>query len=179
MAVSRQLRFAWLLLAGGALAAGAPPDIRFAGVVTDSQGTVFCLTDPVTEGWSWIPAGGCFLGCTVKAYDPATETLTVSHGGRESRLRLAAGRVVRWHRELSRAAAAAIQDNLLLFHVAAMVYSRMTRSRYVTYEDIVGVDKLLPGLDPVAGEDYRGLTLMKGEPNGLSVTTAAGVRISY
>jgi len=161
------------------LAAGAPPAIRFVGVVTESQETRLCLEDESTGAWSWVPVGGCFLDYTINTYEPAIEIAVLGGGDREYRVPLRHSRVIEAPADLSPATVDLIRENLLLFRYAAAVHIKQTRSRYVTYDDLVGAGKYLESLDPVAGEDYRGLTMMKGEANTLVVTTADGTKISY
>jgi hypothetical protein len=179
MAVSRPFWLALLLLAGGAFAAGVSPEIRFKGVVTDSQGTVLLLEEQSTGAWHWAHVGGRFLDYTIKTYEPATYTVVLERGRQECRLRLERGRVIDAPIIPSSVKAELIKENLLLFKAAAVLLIRETSSRYITYDDLVGPGKYLEHLQPVAGEDYRGLTMMKGEERKLVVTTADGTKISF
>ena len=73
-----------------------------------------------------------------------------------------------------------IQNNLRQFSAAGQQYMMETSKNMATYADIVGPDKYIRELKPVAGENYE-LLVLHGEDNSLSVRTAAGkvIRITF
>jgi len=69
-----------------------------------------------------------------------------------------------------------IHNNLRQFSAAAQQYMLENAKNEAKYNDVVGPDKLIRELKPVAGEDYTELVLKEGDTS-LSVTTAAGKEI--
>lgn len=74
----------------------------------------------------------------------------------------------------------AIMNNLRQLGAASQQYFLETGKAVATYDDLVGTgrNKYIRSLDPVAGEDYTGL-VFRQEDRVISVTTAAGVTVSY
>jgi hypothetical protein len=74
-----------------AAAAGAPvategAAIELRGVMETGDGLSFCIFDPARKVSVWSRVNEKDHDFLVKAYDPASETLTVEHGGRTLRL---------------------------------------------------------------------------------------------
>jgi type IV pilus assembly protein PilA len=67
----------------------------------------------------------------------------------------------------------AIQNNLRQFSAGAQQYMMETAKTVATYDDIVGPNKIIRELRPVAGEDYTSLVVHQSD-NEISVRTAAG-----
>jgi type IV pilus assembly protein PilA len=72
----------------------------------------------------------------------------------------------------------AIHNNLQAFASAAQQFMLESGKDTATYEDVVGPDKLVTELKPVAGEDYENLAIHSGDTS-ISVETAAGKTITY
>lgn len=84
----RPLIFSVTILLGLATASGRA-EVEFAGYTTHGGETRFTLVDGVARLASgWVPVGGSFQGCTVLAFDPRTEVLTVNKAGTPVRLPL-------------------------------------------------------------------------------------------
>lgn len=77
-----------LLLGSVALAPWLRADLEFVGILATPQKTRFALTDPIAEETRWLTLGDVFAGYKLTAYDPATDTLTVTKAGAASPLRL-------------------------------------------------------------------------------------------
>jgi len=73
-----------------------------------------------------------------------------------------------------------IQNNLRQFSAAGQQYIMETSKNMATYADIVGPDKYIRELQPVAGENYKLLVVHESD-HSLSVRTAAGkvIRITF
>ncbi len=71
----------------------------------------------------------------------------------------------------------AVLNNLRQLSAAADQYYLEHGVETTTFDQIVGPDKYVRRINPVAGEDYRGLSFKLGRP--LRVTTADGRKISY
>lgn len=63
-------------------------EIEFIGVLVTPQLTRFALADTATGKTDWIARGRLFAGYTVSSYDAANDTLTLTRGGTELRIRL-------------------------------------------------------------------------------------------
>jgi type IV pilus assembly protein PilA len=72
----------------------------------------------------------------------------------------------------------AINNNLRQFSAAAQQYMLENAKNVVTYKDIVGPEKYISELRPVAGEDYKSLVVHEGD-GSISVRTAAGKVIEF
>jgi len=71
-----------------------------------------------------------------------------------------------------------IQNNLRQFRAGAEQHMMESGRDSASYADVVGVGRFIPGLKPVAGEDYTRLVLRQTD-HSLSVRTAAGRVIVY
>ena len=70
-----------------------------------------------------------------------------------------------------------VMNNLRQLSAATDQYCLETGKARATYDDLVGPDKYIRELKPVAGEDYRELKLKPGEP--LRVRLSSGQEIQY
>lgn len=179
MAVRRRAIFGALLLAFAVFASGGPPVIRFAGVLTDAGDTRLYLTADEVGTGGWLHVGETFSGFKLAAYDPAEETATLRNSETALRLHLIEARIRNGVGELAPQQIAAIRENLRLLLTAARLHFLEGKGHYATFADLVGPEKYLARLEPIAGEDYRGLTLMKGETDRLVVMTAAGDKVVF
>jgi LysM repeat protein len=165
------------------LAGAAETGIQFAGVLTAAGKTRIALTDTATKTTRWVEPGGEFNGYTVARYDPKEEAVFLAKGTQETRLALVAAKTPDASATSKDAAssvqtAAAVRSNLRQLVSAARQYQLERGVSTVNYTDLVGPDKLIKELKPVAGEDYS--TLSFG-PNvtAVNVTTASGTTIAY
>ncbi len=155
------------------LALRATPPPEFVGVLSLDGASQFCLADPTTRATCWLKLGTTFHGFTLISYDAPTESLILSRDTEELRLTLPHASVKPDHR-LSAEATAAIRSNLHALAIAAERHFLAHKSRYLTLDDLVGPGKPLAQIVAVAGEDYRGLSFMKGESGDLRITTPTG-----
>ena len=161
----------------------AETGITFAGVLTAEGKTRIALTDTETKITTWVEPGGEFKGYTVARYDQKDEAVFLKKGGQEIRLGMIAAKTLETPvaaKDASpsiQASATAIQSNLRQLASAARQYQLERGVSTVNFADLVGPDKLIKDLKPVAGENYS--TLSFG-PNvtAISVTTTTGTTIS-
>ena len=170
-------------LSVASIVAAAETEIQFAGVLTAAGKTRIALTDTATKTTTWVEPGGEYKGYRVARYDPKEEAVFLDKGGRETRLGLVAAKTPSSPDAAKDAAAsvqtaAAVRSNLRQLVSAARQYQLQRGVGTVNYSDLVGPDKLIKELKPIAGEDYS--TLSFG-PNvtAVSVTTANGITIAY
>ncbi|MGH7947046.1 MAG: LysM peptidoglycan-binding domain-containing protein, partial [Opitutaceae bacterium] len=124
-------------------------------------------------------------GYTVARYDPKEEAVFLKKGGQETRIGLVAAKTTESPSTPATgdtppstgAAAAAIRSNLRQLASAAQQHRTQHNVSTVSYNELVGADKPIKELKPVAGENYS--TLNFG-PNvtGVSVTTENGMTVS-
>jgi hypothetical protein len=171
---------------------GAEADIQFAGVVTAEGKTRIALTDKAQKSTTWVEPGQKFQDFTVARYDEKEEAVYLKRGGRETRLVLAAPKTTeaRPTSEIAPAVtpaapaaqaaaiATTIRSNLRQLATAARQVQAERGVDNVAYTDLVGPDKLIKDLKPVAGENYS--TINFG-PNvtAVSVTTSGGAIVTY
>jgi LysM repeat protein len=158
-------------------------EIQFAGVLTAAGKTRIALTDTATKTTTWVEPGGEYKGYRVTRYDPKEEAVFLDKGGRETRLGLVAAKTPNSPDAAKDAAASvqtatAVRSNLRQLVSAARQNQLQRGVGTVNYSDLVGPDKLIKELKPIAGEDYS--TLSFG-PNvtAVSVTTENGITIAY
>ena len=166
---------------------GADPDIEFEGIITAEGKTRIALTDKTRKSTTWVEPGQQFNGYTVARYDEKEEAVYLKKSGRETRLGLIASKTVdarpapaenTTQSAQATAVATAIRSNLRQLSTAARQYQLARGATTVSYNDLVGPDKLIKELKPVAGENYS--TLNFG-PNvtAVSVTTSTGAIVSF
>jgi hypothetical protein len=76
------------LLLGFLVTTLARADIEFVGILSLGSKTQFALTDTQSERTAWVALGDLFSEYKITAYDRATDTLTLSKAGSETRLHL-------------------------------------------------------------------------------------------
>jgi hypothetical protein len=79
--------------AGATATATTPEQLEFRGVVQEAGVYFVNLLDPATKTSQWIPVEGRAPGLEVGAYDPRTDKLQVTQGGRPLTLTLKQARV--------------------------------------------------------------------------------------
>ena len=169
------------LLLAGSIALAAQPSIELNGVMVDVGVTRLSLVDRANDTRRWIEIGQTFSGYKVSAYDPTTETATLTKDGASVRVRLnsskiktdTSGPATMAPAEITRA----VLNNLRQISGAADQYFLETGKTTVTLSDLVGPTKYIKQLVSVDGESYAGLQLKPGAP--LAVSTAHGVNVSY
>ena len=174
-------------LAAAALLAAAEPEIEFAGIITAEGKTRIALTDKSKKTTTWVQPGETFNGYTVARYESTEEAVYLKKGGQEKRLGLIASRTTEAQPAVVEDAAAAaqasaiatgIRSNLRQLASAARQYQIERGVTSIGYADLVGPDKLVKELKPVAGENY---TTLNFGPNvtAVSVSTSGGAIVSY
>jgi hypothetical protein len=165
----------------------AEPTIEFAGVLTNEGHTKLALTNKATGATRWVEPGEVFMGYTVARYDAEHDAVFLRKGGEEMRVSLLAAKAptdaaastaaTAAPAPSAEAAANAIRGNLRLLAAAARRYQAEHGASTVTYTDLVGPDKPIKELRPIAGETYSNLTFTPaGGP--ISVTMANGAPVS-
>lgn len=185
------MKFRRRLLAGflalTALLRAAEPEIEFAGIITAEGKTRIALMDKSKKTTTWVQPGDTFQGYTVARYEATEEAVYLKKGGQEKRLGLIASRTTESKPVVAEAAAPAaqasaiatsIRSNLRQLAAAARQYQLERGVTTVGYNDLVGPDRLVKELKPVAGENY---TTLNFGPNvtAVSVSTSGGAIVSY
>jgi LysM repeat protein len=174
-----------IALSSTALVGATDTGIAFSGVLTAGGKTRIALTDTAKKTTTWVEPGAEFNGYTVARYDAKEEAVFLKKGGQETRLGLVAAKTPDARPAAgpdpstsAQATTVAIRSNLRTLAAAARQYQAERGVSTVSYTDLVGPDKPIKELKPVAGEDYS--TLNFG-PNvtAVSVTTANGATISF
>ena len=164
----------------------AESNIEFAGVLTAEGRTRIALTDKSKKSTTWVEPGQQFNGYTVARYEEKEEAVYLKKGGQETRLGLIASKTVEARPAAVESATAsaqataiatAIRSNLRQLANAARQLQQARGGSSVGYSDLVGPDKLIKELKPVAGENYSTLNF---SPNAtaVSVTTSSGAIVS-
>lgn len=158
--------------------------VEFSGMLTNEGRTKLALTDKATGVTRWVEPGELFLGYTVARYDAEEEAVFLRKAGEETRLPLVAAKSPRDAATTAAAAgpadaavANAVRANLRLLAGTARRYQLERGATTVTYADLVGPDKLIRELRPVAGENYGSLVFSPGATS-LTVTLANGTPVS-
>jgi hypothetical protein len=161
----------------------AETGIEFAGVMTAGGKTRLALTDATNKSTTWVEPGQEFNGYTISRYDAKEEAIFVTKAGQETRIGMVAAKIPDAPAASTGDAASpqpiatAIRSNLQRLATAARQYQIQHGVNTVGYTDLVGPDKLIKELKPVAGENYSTLTFGQNV-TGVSVTTANGSTIS-
>jgi hypothetical protein len=165
----------------GAFGAPAESPLALVGVATFGDSTQIRVVDRASGTAAWLRAGASVRGFAFVRYDAAQDVAILRDDTAiELRLALPAATTKSGVATTTPAAiAAAIQANLKLLTAAARLHFLSGGSRYVTAAELIGPDEPVAKIVSVAGEDYRELSFMKGERAELTVTTAAGTRISW
>jgi LysM repeat protein len=177
------------MISVASLVAAAEPGIEFSGVMTTGGKTQLALTNTATKTTTWVEPGEQFNGYTIARYDPKEDAVFIKKGGEETRLGLVVPKTTESRPTAlsgatnlaatvdATATANAIRANLRQLASMARQYLIEHGTASVTYSDLVGPDKLIKELKPIAGENYS--TLSFG-PNvtAVSVITANGATIA-
>lgn len=168
----------------GAVLSAAEPTIEFTGVLTAGGKTRIALTDKTQKTTTWVEPGEVFNGYTIDRYDAKEDAIFLKKGGQETRIGLVASKSTPGKpaqldaaSPSTQAMSTSIQSNLRQLTNAARQYQLERGVTTVGYNDLVGPDKLIKELKPVAGENYS--TLNFG-PNvtAVSVTTSTGAIVA-
>jgi type IV pilus assembly protein PilA len=162
-------------------AAAAEIPVEFSAALGTGAEARLSLTDTSTGQSRWVHVGDDFAGYRVSAYAAKDEQVVLSKEGRQFSLKLKQSKVKPGSSDEEKAQRAkihrAIMNNLRQFSAAADQFMLETGKAQASYDDLVGPAKYIKQLEPKAGEDYRGLVLMRGK--SVSVTTADGVTLTY
>lgn len=163
------------------------PDIVFAGVLTAEGKTHVALTDPSSKSTRWVQLGNEFGDYSVVRYDPKDDAVFLKKGSQEIRVPLALSKTAEPSRTAASTAQVDISDaadiarrvrtNLRQLAAAAQQYRQGNNVETVSFTDLVGPGKLIPQLNPVAGENYSTLNFGP-DVTSVSVTTADGATIA-
>jgi hypothetical protein len=77
----------------GSGSGAAAPALELKGIMSDAEGTRYCIYDAATRTGEWVGAAEPGHAFVVRSGDPATETATVETGGRVLLLRLRMAKV--------------------------------------------------------------------------------------
>lgn len=172
----------------------AEPAVEFSGVLTNEGHTKLALTDKSSGTTRWLEPGDIFLGYTVDRYDVQNDAVFLRKNGQEVRLTLIASKITEGTAPKAAAAPApgtgsalaaspetvaanAIRGNLRTLAAAARRYQLEHGGNTATYADLVGPDKMIRELRPIAGESYANLSIPPGGTT-LTVTMTNGVPVS-
>jgi hypothetical protein len=149
----------------GSLLAAPGPAIEFSGVLSAGGKTRVALTNTATKTTTWLEPGQIFSGYTIAQYDPKQEVVLLKKGTEEIRLALVSAKTPDVAPASSPATsvapdatASAVRANLRLLESAARQYQLTHGVTSVNFADLVGPNKLIKELKPVAGENYSALT---------------------
>jgi len=191
MTSARFLVFTSVLVGLAAAPAAEPetttPEIIFSGVITAGGKTHVALTDPTSKSTSWVQIGNEFGDYSVERYDPKDDAVFLRKGSREIRVALALAKTTEPDRAVVSTAPSAALDaagiairvrtNLRQLATAAQQYRQGNNVKTVSFNDLVGPGKLIPQLNPVAGENYTTLNFGP-DVTAVSVTTVDGATIA-
>lgn len=156
----------------------AEPEIEFTAVLAKSGNTTLALADKTAGTSRWVELGGSFAGYRVLAYDAKSESAVLEKDAKQIRLRLTTAKVQHAPDTMSPETKDAIMRNLQQIVSAANRFYLENARVNAKLADLVGPDKALKELVPVAGEKYDALPLTLAT-RSFSVTTAAGVGVTY
>lgn len=171
----------------GTVLGAAESDIQFAGVVTAEGKTRIALTDKSAKSTTWVEPGQQFKDYTVARYDEKEEAVYLKKGGRETRLGLISPKATEPRPAVAEnpaavaqaaAVATAIRSNLRQLANAARQVPADRGVNSVGYTDLVGPDKMIKELKPVAGENYSTINFGPSV-TAVSVTTSSGAIVTY
>ncbi len=191
MTSARFLVFTSVLVSFAAARAAEPetttPEIIFSGVVTAEGKTHVALTDPASKSTSWVQLGSEFGDYSVERYDPKDDAVFLKKGSQVIRVPLALAKTTEPDRAVVSPApsaaldaagiAARVRTNLRQLAAAAQQYRQGNNVTTVSFNDLVGPGKLIPQLNPIAGENYTTLNFGP-DVTAVSVTTVDGATIA-
>jgi hypothetical protein len=172
-----KLRYYLLGLLLATASFGAEPSIEFLAVLANGGETAVSLSDQSSGQKRWIKIGQEFGGFVVSAYEAAADTVVLSKGGQQFRLRLKTAKVKAGGVEPPEEKKRAILNNLRQLAAAADQFYLENGKMQTTFDDLVGPTKYVKQINPVEGEDYRVIVFAQGRP--LTVTTTGGFSMSY
>lgn len=163
------------------------PEIIFSGVITAEGKTHVALTDPTSKSTSWVQLGSEFGDYSVERYDPKDDAVFLKKGSQVIRVPLALAKTTEPDRAVVSTAPSAgldaagiairVRTNLRQLATAAQQYRQGNNVKTVSFNDLVGPGKLIPQLNPVAGENYTTLNFGP-DVTAVSVTTVDGATIA-
>jgi hypothetical protein len=156
---------------------GAEPSIEFLGVLANGSDISVSLADSSGGQKRWIRLGQEFGGYVVSAYEAGTETVVLTKGGQQFRVRLKTAKVKAGSVEPTEEKKRAILNNLRQLAAAADQFYLENGKMQATFDELVGATKYVKQINPVEGEDYRAIVFAQGKP--LTVTTTGGFSMSY
>ena len=155
----------------------AEPGIEFTGYVRDEKGLTFALRNPANGNSKWVVIGQEFEEYKVSRLDEKTEILVVTKGGAEFSLPLARAAIKQVASEPPPELKKKVMNNLRQLAAAANQYFLENEVTKATYDNLVGPTKYVKEINPVDGEDYRGILFEQGKK--FQVQTNQGYVISY
>jgi LysM repeat protein len=165
----------------------AEPKFEFSGVMTNEGKTRIALTDKTSGATTWVEPGEKYLGYSIDRYDAKEDAIFLKKDGSETRLSLIAAKTpaaantnvaaASATASATEAAANAIRANLRSLAGAARRYQLERGATNVTYADLVGPDKIIRELKPVAGESYANLAFGP-TASALTVSMTDGTLVS-
>lgn len=173
----KSLRSLGLILMMMTVARAAEPVIELAAVVGTNTSLRLSLTDTAAGQTRWVAIGQQFAGYRVAGYDAPSETAVLTRDGRELRVKLKASKVQMAAATLPPEQERAILNQLRQLAAAADQYYLENGVGRTSYEALVGADKYVKQINPVAGENYRVIIFEQGKP--MTVTTTGGISLTY
>jgi len=161
-------RFLLLFVLGAIRLAAAPGDnLEFDGILVEGGKTQVALLDLSTGVSKWVPVGGKFEGYVV-GYDSGHDAVSLTRPNStpfsirlKDALILVTEPAGPWIQP-SNAQRALVVANLQMLRAAAAQYLADNGMPASSLDDLVGTGRLLPELNPVAGESYTGVALDAG-----------------
>jgi hypothetical protein len=173
--------FCPLLILGGIFLAaglrGAEIGIEFTGYVRDEKGLALALRNPASGYSKWVAVGQEFEAYAVLRLDEKTDILTVKKGGAEFQLPLIRSKVKQADAEPTPEIKKQVLNNLRQLAAAADQFYLENGVSRASYDDLVGMTKYVKRVNPVDGEDYRGIQFEQGKV--IQTRTSQGYVISY
>jgi hypothetical protein len=169
-----------LILGGIFLAAGlrgAEIGIEFTGYVRDEKGLALALRNPASGYSRWVAIGQEFEDYKVSRLNEKTEVLVLTKGGVEFSLPLVRAKIKQADMEIPPEMKRKIMNNLRQLAAAANQHFLEQEVTRATYDDLVGRTKYVKEINPVDGEDYRGIVFEQGKK--FQVQTSQGYIVSY
>jgi len=174
--IRRILALGGLLLATAGFAE-TPNDIEFTGYVREENGLTLALKNSSSGYTKWVAIGQEFEDYKVLRLDEKTDILTVTRAGREYQLPMSRSKVKLADAEPPPEVKKRVMNNLRQLAAAADQFYLENGVSRASYDQLVGPTKYVKEINPVDGEDYRGIQFEQGKP--LQTRTSQGYVISY
>ncbi|MDI1249372.1 MAG: hypothetical protein PSV13_10960 [Lacunisphaera sp.] len=165
------------IFAAGATLGGTEAGVEFTGWVKDDKGLLLALKGTKSGNTKWVGLGQEFEDYKVGRMDEKSEVLVVTKGGVEFQLPLIRSKVQRKDTEPPPGIKKPVLNNLRRLAAAADQYYLENGVSQTTYEKIVGRTNYVKEINPVDGEEYRGIVFEQGKR--IQVQTNQGYIISY